>query len=210
MINGSVPHVIRNECEGVEEIPLGDLIELQGELKSLSEKAYKQLKIEIIQRGFSFPVAVWRSPEGMNYILDGHQRTRVLRQLASEGWRVPDVPVIFVHAENLMEARLKLLAAASQYGQMESEGLFAFMHDGGIDFETLEERFRFPEIRFDRFEQEWFKDPEEKKPEKQEQNDSKKNLKNKSEPEVLSGSARTDVEPPPRSVVKCPSCGMIF
>lgn len=159
VFDGTGTGEIRVTCEGAALERLADLFELQGELKSLSEENYGRLKREIIQRGFSFPVATWRDSDGKLWILDGHQRTRVLRQLENDGWQIPSVPVVYVEAASLEEAKGKLLAAASQYGKLEEQGLYQFMSQGSIDLNELVDRFTFPDIDVPHFEASYFGDP---------------------------------------------------
>jgi DNA modification methylase len=90
---------------------------LQGELKDLSQENYNKLKNSILKHGFNIPVFVWNG-----YLLDGHQRQRVLLQ---EGWNV-EVPYVEIEAETELEAKEILLKITSQYGKITLEGLDDF------------------------------------------------------------------------------------
>jgi DNA modification methylase len=90
---------------------------LQGELKDLSQENYNKLKNSILKHGFNIPVFVWNG-----YLLDGHQRQRVLLQ---EGWNV-EVPYVEIEAETELEAKEILLKITSQYGKITMEGLDDF------------------------------------------------------------------------------------
>lgn len=137
---------IKIECEGKATLALSELNPLQGEMKTLSDQNYEKLKKEIIEDGFSFPFAVWESPlDAQFYIIDGHQRFAVLNKMKSEGWAIPQVPVVFVRAPDLKTAKKKLLAAASQYGTMSEQGLIQFL-GSDFDFEEVATTFNFPEI----------------------------------------------------------------
>ncbi len=140
-------------CQGAGELSLTALNPFQGELKTLSKDDYERLKHEILEDGFSFPMAVWQD-ELINkmYILDGHQRyTTLVRMRDEEGYSIPQIPVVFVEASSAEQAKHKLLAAASQYGKVGEEGLMAFLKDVNFNAEDLISSFRFPEIDLQQF-----------------------------------------------------------
>lgn len=151
---------IRIAVHSTQTLPYEQLVEFQGDLKDLSKDAYQKLRHEIVERGFSFAIHVWQCDrDGKNYILDGHQRLRTVKQMVDkEGWATPELPVVFVEAKNLKEAKMKVLSGTSQYGQMSNEGLYEFMMDSEISFEDLES-FQFPEIDLVKFNEEFFVDP---------------------------------------------------
>jgi hypothetical protein len=147
---------IRIACKGATALDLEEFHEFQGELKTLSKPDYERLKKEIDANGFSFAVHVWKN-KGKHFILDGHQRLRTVKQMVAEGYRCPAIPISIVDADSLKQAKHKLLAAASQYGQVTGQGLYEFMHEAGFEQAELES-FRFPEIDFEKFSAEFFKD----------------------------------------------------
>jgi len=118
---------IRIRCEGTEALPLDDLCDLQGTLKVLTDENAAKLRESILRFGFSFPVFVWGRAK--RYIVDGHQRVEVLKRLRDEGYEVPDIPVVPIHASSKAEARKKLLTAVSQYGDVSVTGLADMLDD---------------------------------------------------------------------------------
>lgn len=60
------------KCKGATELPIESLLDFQGDLKTLSEESYAKFKSELLELGFSEPISIWVSPEGKNYILNGH------------------------------------------------------------------------------------------------------------------------------------------
>lgn len=104
-------------------IPIADLLPSQGDLKDLTEKNYKKLKSTIEKRGFSVPVYIWENEQGIKYLLDGHQRQRVL---ITEGWNEP-VPYLKIPAKNMQEAMARLLEITSQYATITQEGIDEFI-----------------------------------------------------------------------------------
>lgn len=150
---------IKIACAGATALPLDDIVELQGELKSLSKENYEKLKSEIRENGFSFPINVWRSPENVHYILDGHQRFRTVRRMVEqEGYELGYLPVSYVEAENMAQARHKLLAAASSYGKVETQGLYEFLSTSEISPDELAKSFNFHEVDMPKFIEEHFLD----------------------------------------------------
>jgi ParB-like nuclease family protein len=146
------------KCVGSAELPLKDLLEFQGNLKSLSKENYGKLKKEILELGFSEPFSVWKSPRGY-LLLNGHQRARTLKAMAEEGFELPGkFPVSVVDAKDEAEAKRKVLAMASQYGTVEGQGLYEFMHEAGIAMDDLEGSFAFPEIDLDEFRSQFFEE----------------------------------------------------
>jgi hypothetical protein len=113
-----------------------DLIELQpNSFKDLSEKNFDKLTNSFKIHGFITPYFVWKDKD-KHYILDGHQRTRVLSRLEPNGL---EVPYIEVEAKSKKEAAEKLLAIDSRYGKRTSEGEQEFIDIFEITDGYLEE-----------------------------------------------------------------------
>lgn len=124
---------------------------LQGNLKTLSDENYEKLKKELLEDGFSFAVHVWEDKEsGKIFIIDGHQRVAALKRASSEGIKIPQVPVVFIEADDLNHAKKKVLAAASQYGKFDQYGAEEFIKTiEGIDTSYLQTHFVMPELVFE-------------------------------------------------------------
>lgn len=152
--------VVRNDVKGLKTLPLKDLKPFQGKLKDLSKENYSKLRKQIERLGFSEPISIWEH-EGNNYILNGHQRIRTLQIMAEDGVQIPAIPVVSIAAGNPGEAKRKVLALTSQYGEITGDGLLEFMTESGIEWPEVKENFRFPEIDFEQFENEYAdKEPE--------------------------------------------------
>lgn len=91
----------------------------QGDLKFLSKSNYDKLKSSIERHGFYIPIYVWIDDNGKKWLLDGTQRSHVLK---TEQWKEP-VPYLTVRANNLEDAASRLLEITSQYGTITQEGL---------------------------------------------------------------------------------------
>lgn len=152
---------IQIRCEGAATVELTDLNQFQGELKSLSVESYEKLKKEIVETGFAYPFNVWIDKANDNeklYILDGHQRFRTLSRLIADGWKVPKVPVNWVHADDYQQAKRRVLQGTSQYGKIQGQGLYEFMADAKMDIAELEARFDLPDMKMIDFKLEFFDD----------------------------------------------------
>lgn len=155
---------IRIACTSGHKLALENFVELQGELKDLSKDDYKKFRKEIIDTGFAFAPHVWqesaktkKGKKGFKFwLVDGHQRIRTLREMVKEGFSCPDIPVVFVEAKSLKEAKRRVLQGTSQYGKISNQGLYEFMTGAEIDFDDLSESFRLPDIAMDKFGAEFF------------------------------------------------------
>jgi hypothetical protein len=155
-------------CQGAVTMLITDLEAFQGDLKKLTKDNYQKLKKLILKLGYSEPISVWKS-DGKNYILNGHQRLRTLLQMQAEGYIVPPVPVNLVEAASRKEAKEKVLAMTSQFGDLDEDGLYEFATDAGLNGVDLLDGYRFSKGEFDtdKFVHDYYVDsPEEKKKEK--------------------------------------------
>jgi len=117
---------IAHELKDLPRFPLGDLLELQGDLKDLTERNAAKLRRSIAKHGLFVPFFVWPAQDGNNYILDGHQRAKLMK---ADGHGALPVPCVLVHADTLQEAKEKLLVISSQYGRINQEGYDEFTFD---------------------------------------------------------------------------------
>lgn len=122
--------MIVHNPDNLPTAPIADLLPSQGNLKDLSDRNYKKLKNNIESRGFIIPVYTWVDPkDGLRYLLDGHQRQRVL---TTEGWTEP-IPYLTITAETRQQAMAILLEVTSQYGTITQEGLDEFIASYELD-----------------------------------------------------------------------------
>lgn len=123
---------IRITCAGTGTIQLEEVKGIQGSLKTISRKNLEKLKNRILKHGFNVPLHVWQH-EGKSYLLDGHQRTKALLELQAQGYDVPPLPYDVIQADNLEDAKDKLLGISSQYGDITMDGLRDFAVGVEID-----------------------------------------------------------------------------
>ncbi len=142
---------IRIRCESNKTLLITEIHDFQGDLKELSKENYESLKNEILTTGFSFAPHVWLDENDQKfYLVDGHQRLRVLRRLSEESYQIPPIPVVVVQADDLKQAKRRVLQGTSQYGIMKDDGLYEFMQKSEIDFSDIKS-FRLPDIDTDKF-----------------------------------------------------------
>ena len=58
------------KAKGASEVPLDELVIIQGSLKDLSEINYAKLHDLIVSKGFDSPIQIWEAPDGTKQILD--------------------------------------------------------------------------------------------------------------------------------------------
>lgn len=132
-------------CEAAKRLSVEELLEFQGELKTLHVKSYNRLKNSIVKYGFAFPMFIWK---GKNRLLDGHQRLRVIK---NEGFNiVGGVPVVEIDAETEKQAAELVLLASSAYGKETEQGLYEFTERFNIDLRSWD-LLEMPQIDEDRF-----------------------------------------------------------
>lgn len=137
------------KCAGAGYCDIDDMCDFQGDLKTLSKENYLKFKNELLELGFSEPISVWRSPDEKIYILNGHQRRRTLLNMRSEGILIPPVPINFVDADDIKQAKKKVLALTSQWGEMTSDSLLDFCEKNDLEIKSILDEFRFPELEKD-------------------------------------------------------------
>ena len=150
--------VIEITCEPTgHAVRYSELIPTQGNLKELSTENYNKLKDSIIENGFMIPFFVWEKDD-QHFLVDGHQRHRVIESMQLEGFKFPDeLPIVKIHAVSLHDAKKKLLLITSQYGEMKGEGLYQFICDNEIDVKFLDST-NYDAIDKDLFNDEFLKD----------------------------------------------------
>lgn len=140
---------IRVTCQGAETLSIDQLVEFQGNLKKLSKKNLEKLKARILEDGFNVPFFVWKH-DGTFSLLDGHQRQRALASLKSDGYEIPALPVAYIEASDIADARKKLLAISSQYGEFDADELSDWLKelDDGIadTLRIVDKEMKIPKI----------------------------------------------------------------
>ena len=121
-------HPIIIQCKSHKTLPIDRLLEFQGNLKRLTQKNREKLIGSICERGFIAPIFVW-DDSGDYRLLDGHQRLKTLLWMREHGWDIPMLPVDIIEADDEQDAKKKLLAITSQYGEFTTDGYAEFITD---------------------------------------------------------------------------------
>jgi len=147
--------IIPITCTGTSAISISELVDLQGNLKSRTAEQIGKLRNQILKHGFSFPFFVWKDKK-INYTLDGHGRTGVVKTLLEEGYLFKNgsgettdkLPCDFISAKDKKEAKEKLLALNSQFGKITEQGFNDFINELNfeIDFESIKMDLELPEF----------------------------------------------------------------
>lgn len=145
---------IKINCDAKNYANLDDFNELQGNLKDLTELNFNKLKLSILKYGFIAPLFAYKDNKGKLWIMDAHQRVRVLKHLRDvDGYLVPKLPYNLIQAKDKRQAKEMLLAINSRYGKMTVDGLYEFINEPKfeIDFENIKTLLDFSDINLDSF-----------------------------------------------------------
>ena len=138
---------IKVRCSAAAVLDIDQLIEFQGDLKVMSKVNAAKLRRVILRQGFTAPFFVWKKGS-LNYVLDGHQRLKVLKDLRSEGCEVPSLPVAYIKATDENDAKRKLLEIVSQYGKVRQPGFDSFVEGMDVSMSDLMADLMIPDIKF--------------------------------------------------------------
>ena len=123
-------------CNTKDFLELSDLTEFQGNLKERENTDYEKIEKSIKKHGFSFPFFVWKH-DGINHVLDGHERVGALKKMAERCENIPALPVVYVDCKNEADAKELLLKLNSTYGKMTAKSVKDFIGDLQIDIEDI-------------------------------------------------------------------------
>lgn len=151
---------IRVTCDTKLKIPLDELHEIQGDLKTMSVEAYTKFRQLVEAKGIWFATHVWKEPTEVNgkkafrwNIVDGTGRRRMFMKMRDDDYDIPPIPCVEIEAKNLKEAKEAVLAASSMFHKIHGQGLYEFM---GSDFEIGDLiKFDLP-MNMEKFEMEFF------------------------------------------------------
>jgi hypothetical protein len=135
---------IKIACTGAGCEDYRTLIDLQGGLKEHTEEDINDAVASILKHGWSFPFFVWKI-DGQKYVLDGHCRLKALAELESKGYSIPLLPSAYIHANDIQEAKIKLLKVNARYGTLTKASYKYFTKEmSSIDLEGISIKFDTP------------------------------------------------------------------
>lgn len=121
--------MLKVNCVAKDTVKLSDLTPFQGGLKRRKKEDIDSLIESLSSEGMMMPFAVWKSPEGKDFLLDGHGRLEALVKMSLNDIEIltQDFPAVFVEAESEGAARKALLQIVSTYGKIDKNGLKLFV-----------------------------------------------------------------------------------
>lgn len=123
----------------VQYVPVTELVENAHNPKKFSKESLEGIKESISRFGFAEPVVVNSNPERYLFLIGGHARIKVAKELGFE-----TVPVVFVNLTEEKERELSLRLHRNQ-GEFDFELLAQFdqtlLQDVGFSSEELDEIF---------------------------------------------------------------------
>lgn len=139
---------LKIRCKSADLIELEKFKDFQGNLKTLTDTGKAKLRKSLETKGFISAIHCWQE-NGNFWVLDAHQRIKVLKEMKLDGWKIPPLPTEFVEAKNRKEAKEILLLKSSTYAEIDDLGLEDFLKDSQL-FEELDRLEEF--ISIDEFE----------------------------------------------------------
>ena len=109
-----------------------------NQLKDNSNRDVSKLANSIVMNGFIAPFDCWKNEAGKPFVLDGTGRYLALLQLETEGFDIPELPVLFIEAKDLKEAKKFALQRSSTHGEITQSSLADFT-GGDFDIEELKD-----------------------------------------------------------------------
>lgn len=123
-------------CSSPDLLPLSELAPFNERFKARNSSDIKKLANCIVENGFHCPFFVWKN-DGKNRILDGNGRYLALNYLQDKGYTIPDLPIVFIHAENEREARHKVLELNNVNGEFSLEQFLDYSKELNIEYSQI-------------------------------------------------------------------------
>lgn len=114
------------------------------DFKNDNPEIIEKLKTSLKNNGFASPFHVWQN-KTKTYILDGHYRSKCLKELQSEGIKIPDkLPANFIDCKNKTEAKKMVLVYNSHYATINEDSMTDFLN--GMNIDDLDLEINIPDI----------------------------------------------------------------
>ena len=125
---------LRVSCDTKLRIPLDELHGIQGNLKSMTPENRVKFRNLILKDGISFSLHVWKQVESIDdkavikwWVIDGHGRVDLLREMREDGFTVPAIPCVEIEAADFRDAKTRVLSASSSFQHIEPDELNEFL-----------------------------------------------------------------------------------
>ena len=124
---------IQNKILNCETIPWSELKTYEfNTLKEEQGRDVTKLKHSIVNDGFDDAFDIWADHK---YVIDGTGRQMALLELESEGYEIPDLPVVKIEANTKKQAIKIVLKRNGNHGKVTNQSLSDFT---SVDFEIEE------------------------------------------------------------------------
>ena len=123
-------------CKTDSSLRIDQFVPFHGQLKIRDQEQIKALANSILRHGFAYPLFVWESG-GENFVLDGHGRLLALTYLASISYSLPPIPVVYIKAKDITEARQKVLELNNLNGRIDKEAFIKYAQALNMDFSHI-------------------------------------------------------------------------
>lgn len=127
---------IQNKVKEYKTMSVEEFLALTPNTLKADKRDVKKLKNAIRKNGFSFPAILWNE-----FIIDGAGRQISVKEMVAEGDTFTEIPVVYVEAKDIKEAKLKALKAlevSSQFGDITKDSFMAYTEDLEVDFDSFE------------------------------------------------------------------------
>jgi len=120
-------------------------------LKELSEQSRAKLKASIRSNNFISSFKVWKHKDIL-YCLDGKHRVDILKELESEGVKIPGkLRADFIDCKNRQEASNLVLIYTSFYAQLLQDPLFEYIANNNLNIDNLISETHLENIDFSNY-----------------------------------------------------------
>ncbi len=117
--------IVIHNPDGLRTIPYQKLEDFQDDLKKISQEELRKLANSILEHGVFVPKFVWEDSETNKiFTIDGHQTKKALILLETEGYAIPEIPIVRIKAKNKTDAAKKVLQLNSRYGKIDPQTKF--------------------------------------------------------------------------------------
>ena len=148
--NEIIDKQIEIKCGGQVLCDWRELNHFQGNLKSITEEKFKDLKKSLVKHGLPISFHIWVEPSGKKWVIDGHHRIMAFKALQDEGYYIPFVPCNVIQASSKQEAARFLLVSNARYAKMDETSISDFMIENELSLPDLE-FLDIPDINLESF-----------------------------------------------------------
>ena len=153
-------HVLRQEKIDWKTLQWLQIRGKKGEttgLKELYKTEATKLVASLKKYGWVDPFKVWIDEEGTKWILDGHHREAILREMEIQGGDIPKLLAAdIIDCKDKKEAAKFAILYTSRYAKPTGQGLYEHLEHFDIEFEDMSDAMNTVDIDMDAFRVEFY------------------------------------------------------